>query len=638
MTVLLLPSEIALAAVMAVVMFYAIHLLKAKENQALAVYVAGMMFLMNLLGYSLVNRFLVLPVVIANAAFMSFGILPALAGRKLGWNLTRAAFAVLMLAGEAAMGAFISSLGSGIPAGLIQSLDNPWFSYVMVSEMAFASLYSPGGVGKRSIPESRVMLFTLLAAMAFMPTVFQDSPAYVEFATWASAVAMIAATVMIYEVLYRQRIRNVQDTAISLQIMIAFTVMMIGQFLYLIYGTWVPFDAALSAVMLWYVFISLDPDRAGKNTNYLKDQRWAFSFLSLTFVMEWFMGAVLSISSGYFGSGVPGFEGSLPIGWQSGRIYAPAADLFIVIISVTGSPWFLIMMGAEMGMLAVFKFAESHNRENRVRIALMISAFFIYSIYVPFFSPIIPRLRFIPYMWTMGIGSLGPVTSSVLFTGIIGTYLVSAVLSILFGSRQLCSVTCTAPMMYQGTFYDSLKRYNRTSSMGRKTLTSRIRPWFRATVLLTSLFVFGSAVISYMNSEGFISFTVLGTDLSALVYMTWFDFLWYVVFVSIPFMGSYACVNQGWCYWGTFNQAVSYLGFFRLKVRDPVTCVNCRTVDCALACPVGLTDMRASFIEKGSFKAFKCVGVGDCVEACPYDNIYMHDVRHAVKSLFNKAE
>ena len=86
MNPLLLPSEIALAAVMAIVMFYAIHLLKGKGNQALAVYVAGMMFLMNLLGYSLVNRFLVLPVIIANAAFMSFGIIPVLTGWKPGWK------------------------------------------------------------------------------------------------------------------------------------------------------------------------------------------------------------------------------------------------------------------------------------------------------------------------------------------------------------------------------------------------------------------------------------------------------------------------------------------------------------------------------------------------------------------------
>jgi len=59
-------------------------------------------------------------------------------------------------------------------------------------------------------------------------------------------------------------------------------------------------------------------------------------------------------------------------------------------------------------------------------------------------------------------------------------------------------------------------------------------------------------------------------------------------------------------------------------------------VDCAKACPVGLTDMRASFIEKGEFKSFKCIGVGDCAEACPYDNIMFYDVRSWVRERFGK--
>jgi polyferredoxin len=45
-------------------------------------------------------------------------------------------------------------------------------------------------------------------------------------------------------------------------------------------------------------------------------------------------------------------------------------------------------------------------------------------------------------------------------------------------------------------------------------------------------------------------------------------------------------------YWGVFNQAVSRIGLFKLKVRDPYVCLHCQTVDCANACPVGITDMR----------------------------------------------
>lgn len=83
---------------------------------------------------------------------------------------------------------------------------------------------------------------------------------------------------------------------------------------------------------------------------------------------------------------------------------------------------------------------------------------------------------------------------------------------------------------------------------------------------------------------------------------------------------------------GSFNQFFGYLGFFKLKVKDPSTCLKCKTVDCANTCPVGITDMRASFIKKGEFKSFKCIGVGDCVEACPYSNIVFYDVRQWLKN------
>ncbi len=629
-----LPLEILLAASMATVMLYSIHLIKSGKGTVFPIYIAGMMFFMNLLGYSIVTGLYVLPLAISSAAFMSFGLVPVMLRLDIPGNRGIEIFTVFMISGEIAMGAFFVSLINGHPAGLEQSIENPWFAYVMITEMAFSALYTVREAGKRYFTASRTYLFSMLLVMAFMPITFPRIQWYVNLSIWESAVVMIISTVIVYETLYRQRLRKTQDTTISLEIMAVYFLMMMGEFVYLIFKEFWVFDFAVIAAMFWFLFISLENRQSKNDVNYTKNGKWTFTFLMLTFMMEWFMGAVLSISAGYFGSGLSGFEGSLSLPWQTGAAYAGFVNAFNVVISVTASPWFLIMMGTEMGMLAFSKLISSRNRENKVRIALMIGAFFIYSIYIPSFSPLLSNAKFIPYMWTMGLGSLGATTSAVLLTGIVGTYVVSGILSILFGSRQLCSVTCTAPLMYQGTFYDSLKKFNRTSTLGKKTLTSRIKPWFTATVLGTSMFVVASAVISYMNSDGLISFSIFGRDLSSLIYMTWFDLLWYVVFVSIPFMGTYGCVNQGWCYWGTFNQAVSYLGFFRLKVRDPLTCVNCKTVDCAFACPVGLTDMRAGFIEKGQFKAFKCVGVGDCVEACPYDNIYMHDVRHAIKDHF----
>ncbi|EQD51947.1 hypothetical protein B2A_06747, partial [mine drainage metagenome] len=35
---------------------------------------------------------------------------------------------------------------------------------------------------------------------------------------------------------------------------------------------------------------------------------------------------------------------------------------------------------------------------------------------------------------------------------------------------------------------------------------------------------------------------------------------------------------------------------------------------------------------RGEFRSSKCCGVGDCIESCPYDNIYIHDVRHSLRA------
>ena len=47
--------------------------------------------------------------------------------------------------------------------------------------------------------------------------------------------------------------------------------------------------------------------------------------------------------------------------------------------------------------------------------------------------------------------------------------------------------------------------------------------------------------------------------------------------------------------------------------------------------------MRGPFVEKGYFKSYKCIGVGDCIEACPYDNIFVYDVRHYLKEKLSRA-
>lgn len=78
----------------------------------------------------------------------------------------------------------------------------------------------------------------------------------------------------------------------------------------------------------------------------------------------------------------------------------------------------------------------------------------------------------------------------------------------------------------------------------------------------------------------------------------------------------------------------SRVGFMRVKAKDPAVCQACTTFDCAKACPVALVDMPLQLQATGQFRSAKCIGVGECVEACPYDNLYIHDVRHWIRQKF----
>jgi len=575
-----------------------------------------------------------------NSAYMVIGLVSILmrmnrgVGVKVRNWVTLLVFAVTMALSEALMGEAFYAMSTGHLGNPLLGVENYWYFGVMISEMAFTLLYS-----WRTLTQPLKNFLTVaLPIMAIAPVILPSNLSFVTDVVWLNASLMIVAAVLIYEALYRSRLRPVQETMTSLELMLIFTAMMAGIFFYYLLGSWYLFDFSMIAGMSWFIYRALVGPSHVKGS-YTRDSKWTFSFVALTFVMEWLMGGVLDFVSGILTPGLSGFLSSLSLGFVNpstdfgiGALF----DFLSIVGTVTGSLWFLIMMGSEMGLLAVFRIWQVRLRENKFRLALMVSAYAIYTIYLPYFSPLSSRIDYIPYMWSMGLGTLGPVTPQYLFTGIIGTYVVSAVLSFLFGSRQICSVTCTAPTMYQGTFYDSLKTFNRSSKLGRKTLTSRLRPWYKVIALSVWGTLLASGVISYLDQVGVLNITLFGVDPTEFLYSFYFNFLWYIVFISIPFMGSYACVTQGWCSWGTFNQFFGSLGLFRLKVRDPAICLSCKTVDCAKACPVGLTDMRASFIEKGEFKSFKCIGVGDCAEACPYDNIIFYDVRSWVRERFGK--
>ncbi len=614
--------SLLIAVAMLIVMLLSIYLYKLnrKYYPNFSIFLALEMLGMNIAFYTYILSSSILHLLLISALFMFGGILLFLMEIKKN-SVTSIFFSIILTFSEISMGSLIYSIYTGKPTNFIDSVGSPWFVYVMFIEMVYSLIISFNNLEKTR--RNYFLIFILL--MPLFPNLYTQ----LHIIIWVSSLIMIAATVMIFDTLYRSRSRKGSETFLSLEMMGIFTLMMGGEFYYFLSGFWSIYFISMILAMIWFLYrVFQEPGRKG---NYLLNGRLALILIVTTFVMEWFMGAVLEFNNGQFGSGLYGFISNLSLGWVSSpSLPGIILDSISIIVTVTASVWFLVMMGLEMGFLALRKMFETRVKENKVRLGLMISAYAIYSVFIPSFSPLSSQLKYIPYMWSMGIGTDGPVTSSVLIA-LVGTYVISAFLSFLFGARQLCSVTCTAPLMYQGTFYDSLKKFNRTTKIGRKTLTSRIKGWFTIVAFSVNIIVLATAIISFLDYKGYLNWYIYGNDPSVVAYALMFNLVWYLGFVLSPFMGTYACVNQGWCYWGTFNQAIGRLGFFRLKVRDTNACLNCKTVDCANACPVGITDMRGSFLSKGEFKSFKCIGVGDCVEACPYDNIFFYDVRHVIR-------
>ncbi|PSN87226.1 hypothetical protein B9Q00_09415 [Candidatus Marsarchaeota G1 archaeon OSP_C] len=514
---------------------------------------------------------------------------------------------------------------TGVVAQLDQAVASYWFVFPMAAEMALSSYYF-----RRDFERSVYIVFVFQAAiMVLTPTAIANTR-WEEVSVYVGGSMMTAMFIYVFDYLYKHRRLNSVFGEYIFRLLVVYTLMMGGLFLWMVTRQPALFDVSIVGEMLIYFDGVLSPLRyaESKQRSWLLEPSWTFRMLVAIFAAEFFMGGVFDLE--YYGAHT--FLSALTLAPLMGNplnVAGAAAYNFVEAFSlITGSAWYLVMMGAEMGSLVVFRIREVKVRETRIRLTLMLLAYFAYAVLLPYFVIPSRKLPNIPFVGqAMGIGTVSPVAPAFAF-GIVTTYLIYGALSLLFGARVLCSGTCTAATMYQGTFYDAMKSFNRTTKTGRKLLGSRITKTYKATSTLVWISLVVAATASYLNSVGVVHITVYGQDAAQFLYSFYFNFLWYIVFMLIPFIGTYGCVTTGMCHWGMTNQWISRLGFFRLKVRDRELCVKCPTKDCSRACPVGLTDMPGQFIAKGEFRASKCIGVGDCVESCPYGNIYFYDVRN----------
>ncbi len=555
-------------------------------------------------------------------------VVKALLSRKSGGRLLIVGLAII---NEVLMGwAFSLASGQlspsiGIAAQLDQALASYWFVLPMAAEMALSSYYF-----RRDFERSVYLVFVWQAAIMVLSPTAIAAPAWVEATVYLGGSLMTGLFIYVFDYMYKHRRINAVFGEYIFRLLVVYAVMMAGVFMWMVNHEPALFDASIVAEMAIYFDGVLSPLRYSdaKQRQWLLEPSWTFRTLVAIFAAEFFMGGVFDLQ--YYGVGA--FLSTITLAPMVGgplNVLGAALNNFVEAFGlIAGSAWYLVMMGVEMGALVAFRIREIHVRETKIRLTLMLLAYFVYAVLLPYFlipSSTLPNIPFVGQ--AMGIGTASPVAPAFAF-GLITTYIIYGVLSLLFGSRALCSVMCTAATMYQGTFYDAMKTFNRTTKTARKLLGSRITKTYRVVATLVWASLIAATVTSYLDSTGTINLKVYGSDPAQFLYTFYFNFLWYIVFMLIPFIGTYGCVTTGMCHWGMTNQWISRLGFFRLKVKDRELCVRCPTKDCSKACPVGLTDMPGQFIAKGEFRSSKCIGVGDCVESCPYGNIYFYDVRN----------
>ncbi len=556
----------------------------------------------------------------ARRAFVAAVVGLVLANELLmGWTFSAAAGTLLVATGGV-LGAIY------LLAGVVAS---PWFLFTMSAEMAVSAYLL-----RDRISPTLYRLFLLQSLIMFLSPTAIDAAGWVAGSVYVASAAMIVWIVYLMEFIYRHRQLDPVFSRYVVALLAVFAGMMAGQFLWLYYGGWTPlFSLSIVAEMVLFFAAIVRPDRfgAGVETPWQLRPRWAFALLAFIFVAEVFMGALLDlqIEPGLYA----GTFFTLPLaGSLSTVLYNAVYNGFWFLAGVTGSTWFLTMMGVEMGALLYFKFRETRELETRIRIALTMGCYgafavFFPSIYYTAVFPSAPSGTSVPVLgWSMGIGSAALASS--VFLLVLATYAITGALTVLFGRRVICSVFCTAPLMYQGTAIDAMKSFNRTEWPAKKYLGSRFSTAYTVTtgLILGSLGLASAA--SILDSAGVWSVQVLSADPTVFLFSLYFGILWYVMFVTIPYTGNYNCVTMGWCYTGAIAQAFQKIGFFKLKARDKEVCKACTTLDCAKSCPVGLVDMPGHLRTKGEFRSTKCCGVGDCVGACPYGNLYISDVRH----------
>ncbi|WP_156769045.1 4Fe-4S binding protein [Thermoplasma volcanium] len=509
------------------------------------------------------------------------------------------------------------------------SISSYLFILPMEIEMIFSILFLENDRLKK-------IAFSSIAGISLFNPAIVPSRALFLSGTIYSAISMVIFMIIIFEEIARRfDTMNYGRIRMLVILFLIFTLSSAGILLGDIYVKsqyyWLLAVSMLSGMYYYLYYLNSTLLRNGK-PGWVNNRYNMFYVLGLSFASEWLISAAIEFISSSSVRGTLGFLTSFGIEQASSLSQYLVYGLY-VFGSVTNNYVFLLVMGSEMIALVIFRMRSLKWREKKWNLAMAIAAYALYTIFWPNFAPASYYSK-VP-LWG-NVGSLGPVYPGILLA-LIGSYVLYAILALLFGRRSYCSTLCPSAVMYGGTLGQAMIKYNYTAPLSRKNIGSRFKGYLYPIITSSWILILIASYISYRISvTGNDAVSIYGIDPAIFYsYIVW-NVMWYLFFISIPLIGMSPCRRYGWCTTGTFVGFFSKIGFFRLKVRDPSICLKCETKACATACEVGAGDLPGQFIKQGYFKSAKCVGSGSCVIACPYNNIYFYDIRSFISDRLSK--
>ena len=544
----------------------------------------------------------------------------------------------LLALSDVLLGALLPVVGVSSPVGSVPAPWTPLVSILLNPGFLVLSSVQVAGVGAFSRsdldPRVRVLIVGQAGILLLSPTLIA-SPVWSSLSAYVGTALFVGLFVVALQYIYRTKQLTPSLSRLLVRWSVAGTLSGCGWFVWHLYGT--PTILALSvAFQLAVGLVASIPSASARSEArlpWILHPFWVFEILLFTFLTQFFLGALLDLEIA--GPTFLQFIPFLPYsGVSFGAVGTAIYDGLWFGAAILASAWFLIVMGFTMGALVVFKIRETRERPLRYRLGLMIAVYALAAIYIPSLASSTPivasgTLSSLPLVgWGFGLRSGGPFESTA-FAAILFMYVFVGVMTVLFGRKALCAVMCGAALLYQGTTVSEMRGFNQTSRVGKYFLGSQLSTAYLVASSLALISLFATSLLGVLHMLPSVTLANGEVDTSALPFPVelYFGALWFAMFVSVPYVGTYNCATTGFCHWGALSIPFAKVGLFRLKVKDRKVCQACTTFDCAKACPVGLVDMPLYFRTTGEYRSTKCCGVGDCVGACPYGNMYHQDVR-----------